>query len=218
MILALDTSLADLRIALFDESGAELAAFHYVTVSNERGVHDRLLADETQKLFRSIGASPKDISRIAYISGPGSFTGLRIGLSFIKGIAYSVECSLLPVTAHQMMMREYEKIAGELNDVLFLYPGYEKNSYYAAQGENIDLIRFLKHDVLDISDSKKYAGHFSLKEILPELIPLKLPLGILAEMAIEGKGLLVYDAIAELEPFYGTDFKPTVGRVSNPTH
>ena len=211
MILALDTSLADLRIALFDESGAELAAFHHVTASDERGVHDRLLADETQKLFRSIGATPKDISRIAYISGPGSFTGLRIGLSFIKGIAYSVECPLIPIKAHQVMKREYEKTAGESNDVLFLYPGYEKNSYYVADSSDINSIRFIKSDTLE---KQNYAGYFSLKEILPELIPLKLPLGILAEMAIECIGLLPYDAIAELEPFYGTDFKPTVGRVS----
>lgn len=205
MILTLDTSLADLRIALFDESGKSLALFHYTSEANERGVHDRLLADQTQKLFQSIGASPKDISRIAYISGPGSFTGLRIGLSFIKGIAYSIECSLFPITAHQAMKREYEKSVENTKDILFLYPGYEKNSYYAAASEDIDSINFVKHDALKAS---RYAGHSSLKEILSDIFPLNLPLDILAEMVIEGTGLLPYSAIAELEPFYGTDFKP----------
>src|SRR5438876_7230069 len=103
MILAFDSSLSDLHIGLFSDEAETLAEFHHEASSEERGIHDALLAQETSKLLEEINASPRDISKIVFIIGPGSFTGLRIGLAFAKGLAFGSGARLFPFTAHGVM-------------------------------------------------------------------------------------------------------------------
>jgi tRNA threonylcarbamoyl adenosine modification protein YeaZ len=202
MILALDTSLHDLRIGLFTDLGESIGEFHYHAGEDERGVHDKLLAQKTNELLTNNGKTVKDITKIACISGPGSFTGLRIGLSFAKGIAYATGCALIPVTAHGMMTYEYAQ-RHDKHPVLLLYPGYEKNSYYAALSTVANDIFFLRKDEMETDHI--LAGEASLKKDLDNLIVLPLELKTLALLAAGSKGV---EDIANLEPFYGTDFKP----------
>ena len=56
MILVFDTSLSALRIGLFSDDGKELTSYHYMPEANERGVHDKLLAQETKNLLNFLGA------------------------------------------------------------------------------------------------------------------------------------------------------------------
>ncbi len=207
MILVIDTSLSTLRLALFDEGGNALAEFHKTPEPNDRGIHDRHLAEETHVALRKLNAIAKDISRIAYISGPGTFTGLRIGLAFVKGMSYGLECPVMPMTAHELMKYEYEKLFGRGSDVRFLYPGYEKNSVYAACGEDIATIAFIKAEAAETLHKEKTAGHSSLHALFPNMQPLTLPLNLLAECANNTANLIPPTSIGDLEPFYGTDFK-----------
>lgn len=81
VMLALDTSLEGCSAALF--VGAELLAFRFEAM--ERGHAERLpvmVAD----ICREKGFSPKALTRVAVTRGPGTFTGVRIGLSYAKGI------------------------------------------------------------------------------------------------------------------------------------
>jgi tRNA threonylcarbamoyladenosine biosynthesis protein TsaB len=58
--------------------------------------HAQALALETAELFQAAQRSPRDCQGVAVSIGPGSFTGLRIGVVFAKTFAYSVGC---PITA-----------------------------------------------------------------------------------------------------------------------
>lgn len=82
MLLAIDTSTKTLGIALFD--GAEIRA---ECVWHAQGHHTRSLAPEIGLMLRRTGVSRSDLQALGIALGPGSFTGLRIGLAFAKGLA-----------------------------------------------------------------------------------------------------------------------------------
>ena len=67
-------------------------------------VHDELLSEAVSAVCRYADISLRDINIVAVSSGPGSFTGLRIGASFAKGLCFSSQTSLLPVPSHVAMM------------------------------------------------------------------------------------------------------------------
>lgn len=82
-ILALDTASATGSVAVAD--GETLLA--EITVAR-RETHSRRLMDMIDGALDMAGLAMDDIEGFAFTRGPGSFTGLRIGLSIIKGLAF----------------------------------------------------------------------------------------------------------------------------------
>lgn len=82
MILAIDTASHVAAIALYDEDG--VAAEHSWT---SRAHHTVDLMPNIVTLLQQQRVTPADLSGLAVGRGPGSFTGLRIGLSVVKGLA-----------------------------------------------------------------------------------------------------------------------------------
>ena len=203
MILVFDTSLSALRIGLFSDDGKELTSYHYMPEANERGVHDKLLAQETKNLLNFLGANGKDISLVTLINGPGSFTGLRIGLAFAKGLAFANGCSIIPLTAHEVMASEY---IGD--ECYLLYPGYEKGSYYASRSTSPTDISIIRKDELV---GKKVAGESTIINDFEEFTTLPLSLQDIVSLAWTKEG----SDISSLEPFYFAEFKPHPAAIQN---
>ena len=82
MILALDTSTDTTGLALFD--GERLLA-EQLWFSREHATVD--LAPEIALLLRRTRTRMQDLTAVAVALGPGSFTGLRIGLALARGLA-----------------------------------------------------------------------------------------------------------------------------------
>ena len=61
---------------------------------DERGRHARDLLAGVGTMLAGAGVSPRDLSGIAVTVGPGSFTGVRIGMATAKGLAYSLNVGL----------------------------------------------------------------------------------------------------------------------------
>ena len=59
--------------------------------------HSEILPELTKKVLDNTGLSVNELDGIALSIGPGSFTGLRIGLGFSKGIAYANSLPIIPV-------------------------------------------------------------------------------------------------------------------------
>ncbi|MBS1902901.1 MAG: tRNA (adenosine(37)-N6)-threonylcarbamoyltransferase complex dimerization subunit type 1 TsaB [Bacteroidetes bacterium] len=205
MILAFDTSGNDLHIGLFDDDANVLGEFHHIATAGERGVHDSLLAEQTLRLLATHGAQVRDIRRIAYISGPGSFTGLRIGLAFAKGLAFGGACQLVPVVAHRVISECAVRTYPDREFTTIVTPGYEPTTVYVAafgSAENVILQRI--NDVRGaIVGPRALSETLSASDI--EFTPLDIDLGVLAYLSRE---FPVAADPSNLEPFYGTDFKP----------
>ncbi len=80
LTLAFDTATGVATSALVD--GDE--------VLGERASRAQMLLEDVDALLRQAGAHPADIGRLAVGIGPGSFTGVRIGLAVARGLALSL--------------------------------------------------------------------------------------------------------------------------------
>ena len=83
MILAINTSTPQFSLALVDESGTLLAEW---TLS-PRTKDFRHLMTALDHLLQVSGVALEEISGLAVAKGPGSFTGLRVGIATAKGLA-----------------------------------------------------------------------------------------------------------------------------------
>ena len=81
LILALDTCLSRCAVCLFDSAASRVLAQEHQDM--QRG-HAEALAPMVQQVLSTAGKRAKDLKRIAVTTGPGTFTGLRIGLSFAR--------------------------------------------------------------------------------------------------------------------------------------
>lgn len=99
-VLAVDTSQPRGSLAVADESGL-LAEARVVTAAG----HSRWLLPAVDALLRGLDLAPAALDLFAVTSGPGSFTGLRVGIGSVQGLALasSRPCLGLPtldVLAH----------------------------------------------------------------------------------------------------------------------
>ena len=82
MLLAVDTSTAQVGLALYDEN----QVFSEMTWTTSQH-HTTELAPALAGLLARSGSSMEMVSALAVALGPGSFTSLRVGLAFVKGLA-----------------------------------------------------------------------------------------------------------------------------------
>jgi tRNA threonylcarbamoyladenosine biosynthesis protein TsaB len=92
MLLALDTSTPQIGIALYD--GAHVVAEH-LWVSKAR--HTVELAPAVAQMLQQTGTDISQVAAIGVAIGPGSFTSLRVGLAFAKGLAMSRSLPLVGI-------------------------------------------------------------------------------------------------------------------------
>lgn len=90
-VLAIDTANEYLSLGV---SNSEQDFFFCKKIGNKQSTY---LIPQIEQILQEANLSLKKIELIAYNQGPGSFTGLRIGLSVALGLAYSIKCELLPV-------------------------------------------------------------------------------------------------------------------------
>ena len=92
MILAIDTATDWVGLALHDGASV-LAEFGW----RSRRTQTIELAPAVAQLWSRTGVAPSDLSAIAVAIGPGSYTGLRVGLALAKGIALAQKLPLVGV-------------------------------------------------------------------------------------------------------------------------
>lgn len=96
-VLALDTTGRACSAALVSQSGLLASRSEIIG----RG-HAEYLAPQVQTLFRLTGLSPRDLTRIAVCTGPGSFTGLRVAIAMAKGMALPLGIPVIGMSALEL--------------------------------------------------------------------------------------------------------------------
>lgn len=86
MILGIDSSAISAGCALVE--GGKIVAEEFL---NTRHTHSETLLPMVKSMLQSAGVSLVDVERIAVTTGPGSFTGLRIGIATVKGLCMGAE-------------------------------------------------------------------------------------------------------------------------------
>lgn len=97
-ILAVDTALGACSVALLEE-GRLLA---HVFEPMERG-HAERLAPMVDEAMKQAGVEFSALDRLAVTTGPGTFTGQRVGLAFMRGLRLALRIPLTGVTTLEVM-------------------------------------------------------------------------------------------------------------------
>lgn len=92
-ILGFDSSARTASVALFDDR--RLVAQYF---QNCGLTHSRTLLPMAEDMLKNLGVELDDIGLLAVARGPGSFTGIRIGVSTVKGLAWANEMPVLGVS------------------------------------------------------------------------------------------------------------------------
>src|SRR5512142_395937 len=101
MLLGIETATTVCAAAVVRDG--ELLAEELV---DERNVHAERLMGMIDAAFRRSGTTLEQMAGLAVSIGPGSFTGLRIGLSVAKGLVYASGKPLLPVPTLQALAQK----------------------------------------------------------------------------------------------------------------
>lgn len=107
MILGIDSSAITAGCALYE--GGKIVAEQFL---NTRHTHSETLLPMVKSMFESARISLGEVDRIAVTTGPGSFTGLRIGISCVKGMCYGAEKPCVPVSTLEAIAYNFVQIDG----------------------------------------------------------------------------------------------------------
>ncbi|WP_440896782.1 tRNA (adenosine(37)-N6)-threonylcarbamoyltransferase complex dimerization subunit type 1 TsaB [Amphibacillus sp. Q70] len=93
-VLAIDTSNDALGVALY-QNGQIMA--EYISINKNK--HSTRLMPAIDQLLENAQVKPLDLNRIVVAKGPGSYTGVRIGLSVAKAMAWSLNIPIVGISS-----------------------------------------------------------------------------------------------------------------------
>ncbi len=208
-ILAIETSGENCGVAILTAPD-RFAEFNF----HEKNIHSEILFELIEKLLDATGAEIKSLDAIAVSSGPGSFTGLRIGMSAAKGLALGANLPIIPVPTFDAIAL---KISAYVSNGKTFYVARKvnvKEHYVASYGkkngklDNIMPIKLMNNDELEnIARNNTLFSDVNSDNSLP--LPEIDARSIVNWAALFGKELLTYD-YDFLEPEYFKNFIPKV--------
>lgn len=95
-LLALDTGSTDCQVGLASEGR------RYYKKRKVRA-HSQVVLTLIDEVLSEAGVKAQDLSAIAVNQGPGSFTGLRVGLSVAQGLAFAADCPVIPISSLEII-------------------------------------------------------------------------------------------------------------------
>ena len=151
LVLAADTSLPILSVALID--GDHLVA---AVAMEGRGSRNEKLLPAIDWMLAENGIDTKSIELLAVTRGPGSFTGVRIGLATIQGLAMALNKPVCTMSTHEAVAFGEPGVVSVVDDAgrgeLYV-SSFDEGREAAAphlgprpEGRVIELGHFMQHD------------------------------------------------------------------------
>jgi len=128
VLLAVDTSTTRAGIALYD---GEVLAESVWQAGRDHGRH---LMPAIQETMRRLGRAPSDLTAVAAARGPGSFTGLRVGLATARAIAQALGRPVTPVGTLSALAAGIAEAGGEGRSRLAVLDGRRGEAFAALLG------------------------------------------------------------------------------------
>lgn len=154
LLLAIETASDVCSVALL----AEGVVIGSAEVSRPRA-HAALLAPLVRDVLAHADASPPDLDVVAVSAGPGSFTGLRIGVSTAKGLAFASGAALVAVPTLDALAASVHSLVGPDDLLLAALPSRREETFAGAFA--------LSHDALDAVREPAALAFDALADWLP---------------------------------------------------
>lgn len=213
LILSIDTSTNIGGIGIYSSEKGLIGEINI----NVKKTHSENIMKLIDSLLEITEIKISDIDKIAVSIGPGSFTGIRIGVAVAKGLAYSLKKDIVGINELDVLAYGVSAIS-ETYDIIPIIDAKKQRGYYSRYSfKNNELKRIDEYNVGEIEDYLKnkkerktiFIGDGALKnkkliiEIMKNnsiflLDSLNIPrAAILAEISKNKK-----DNIYTLEPLY----------------
>lgn len=181
--------------------------------------HEKLLHPFIEDVLLQAKLDLSAIDAIAVGSGPGSFTGLRIGVAAAKGLCFALDIPLIAIPTMELLARQVSAPADRIilmvdarrmevytatydADFKELTPTYAKIIDAEAYDDLADLnLVFIGSGAQKLKDIKSFKDAVFLLEAQPSALEITMP-------ALERYNAKQWEDTAYFEPFYLKDFKP----------
>lgn len=224
-ILQIDTSTPVCSVALSCD-GISLAQAD----AGQSNMHAQQLTLLCKQLLDQQGISMQQLTAVAVAKGPGSYTGLRIGVSAAKGLCYAAELPLIGIDSlHSLAAHYRETHAADIASHTLLCPMIDARRmevYMALFSPQMELVQPTAARIIDAQSfedlSKEQEVHLfgsgaeKLTDLFASDARVRVVPGLLASAGAMSS--LVYRAwqqgqvedLAYFEPYYLKDFIPTI--------
>lgn len=212
MILAIETSSPVCGVSLHDSKTC-LAE----KILHEPRVHAEKLVGLTDELLKSQSVDLSKVEAIVVSSGPGSFTGLRIGMSFAKGLAFPSHIPLAGANTLKSFMFFLKDATPQDMKRIFIIRSHRDFIYWAEFNESIDSIKIRYGTIADLAkeytdpsncfisnediSSEQLTGHIIVHPLTPNMV------GHYYLESGYSKSTTTYE---DIHLQYGMDYKPKV--------
>lgn len=220
LILCTDTSTKACSVAL-SQDGKILAE---LLIHEEGFTHAEQLHSLLQKVLDDAGVTWKDLDAMAIGKGPGSYTGLRIGVSAAKGICYALKIPLIAIPTLKIMAVHASRLEAIPAQATLrpMIDARRMEVYTAAYSPTFEELKKVEAHVLEEDSfadelksshtyffgdgmdkcrhllSAKLNAHF-----IEEVIPSASAMAVLADEAFKAER---FEDVAYFEPFYLKEF------------
>jgi len=220
-LLAIDTATAIGSVAVFSQD--RLLGSQQI---RRQASHARLLMPMIEALLGQLDLVPSNLAAIGVSRGPGSYTGLRVGVSSAKGLCYALDRPLLSLSSLQSLADQQRELAHRLAASIIPMIDARRMEVYCApfdaQGQPLGQIEayiveedsfgqwLAQGSVIFCGDGAEKCRH--LLERHPNAVVLGQSLSHAAHM---GPSLWqrfqaeTFEDLTTFEPFYLKDFRAT---------
>jgi tRNA threonylcarbamoyladenosine biosynthesis protein TsaB len=150
LILSIETSTKVCSVAMHRDS--ELLGSMELHVDRS---HSEYLAVMIKDLIGYIGVETKELSAVAVSKGPGSYTGLRIGVSTAKGICFGLDIPLISVNSLLSMAYEVNKYNLEGHDLVPMLDARRMEVYCLLTDHQLNLKQETHSRILEEASFEK---------------------------------------------------------------
>jgi len=227
-ILCIETSTSVCSVAMVKDGIA--IASHEEHVPNSHGSVVTLLIE---RLVASTGIVPGDFNAVAVSAGPGSYTGLRIGVSVAKGLCYALGIPLIAIPSLEVMAAGVEaaKLPAGVKLLCPMMDARRMEVYSALYDTQLNILQpaaplvITQDSYSDLLSESKVAffGNGSRKFIelvncsnalfIDGIVPLAGSMAMSAHKRLQEQK---FENSAYFEPFYLKEFIATTSKVTKP--